>query len=465
MKNFQLREFILELIYILITYNIILYVFKFFRNSTVDNNNKGYYVIVFVGLYLSTISIIAVPLFQYEHTNINLDTLSEELDKCSISQNSYDDEYAKFFLINNEEDNETNTNSNDNETNTNSNDNEENTNSNDNEENTNSNDNETNTNSNDNEENTNSNDNEENTNSNDNEENTNSNDNETNTNSNDNEEKSNIDQNLSDINESLKEDYDKILESNPNDIVSLWGIAINFAWNQLERDKMKMESEYRQVKTENISDQKKFKYKEKLISWYYDEESRILSVLDHEKIKLSKIGGILLKYKDNPEYDTYVYDYYTLDSSILEKLNISEPPKRNKIDIDSKLIIFIAGWLIKTKYMPFALIVGIFGFGLLGSSISNLLLNNKDNSKSKTSINSTYIFIVIRGFTASLLAFLALKGGLIILSVNSNLNPYALYFICFISAVYSQYIWNWAKLTLEKLLKSTEKKGWFKKGV
>ncbi|MBI9052099.1 MAG: hypothetical protein JEZ00_21975 [Anaerolineaceae bacterium] len=112
---------------------------------------------------------------------------------------------------------------------------------------------------------------------------------------------------------------------------------------------------------------------------------------------------------------------------------------------------YVASWLIQTESLALAQIVGMLGFGFLGSTVSSLL-RRKNNRKNDQPHN--LIRIIIQGSSAALVIFLAVKGGLTILNVAENEpNSYMLFLLCLIAAVYSEEVWLDAEAYFKKLMK------------
>lgn len=106
----------------------------------------------------------------------------------------------------------------------------------------------------------------------------------------------------------------------------------------------------------------------------------------------------------------------------------------------------IAQWLIKPLSMALVLIVGMLGFGLFGAVISTFVKEAKEPVDKDGVIIRDITGVIVRGVSAAVVIFLAVKGGLAIFSSGEGEpNPYALFFTCLIGAVYSEKIWEWAK--------------------
>lgn len=111
---------------------------------------------------------------------------------------------------------------------------------------------------------------------------------------------------------------------------------------------------------------------------------------------------------------------------------------------------WISNWLIKTRSNEMALIVGMIGFGLLGAGISTLLKNKKAPDEMlifKDNITAT----LLGGFSAALIIFLTVKGGIMIFTTaDVEPNQYSLFFLCMVGAVFSEQVWKKAQKQLSK---------------
>lgn len=109
---------------------------------------------------------------------------------------------------------------------------------------------------------------------------------------------------------------------------------------------------------------------------------------------------------------------------------------------------FMANYLIKTQSSELVLLMGMFGFGLLGASLLSFQqINNNGNFinafKTKPLILN-FGNVLARGFGAALVIYLATKGGLAIFSAGTttDANGYILLLTCFVGAVFSERVWN-----------------------
>lgn len=117
---------------------------------------------------------------------------------------------------------------------------------------------------------------------------------------------------------------------------------------------------------------------------------------------------------------------------------------------------FMANYLIKTQSSELVLLMGMFGFGLLGASL--LAFRQSDGTSNDNVIESfktkpliiNFGNVLARGFGAALVIYLATKGGLAIFSAgtSTDANGYILLLTCFVGAVFSEKVWNKIQKTL-----------------
>ena len=106
----------------------------------------------------------------------------------------------------------------------------------------------------------------------------------------------------------------------------------------------------------------------------------------------------------------------------------------------------MARWLLKAESLDVALITGMLGFGLLGAAISTVVRKGALLESGDRTLISDLIGVIINGFSAAIVVFLAALGGLAIFSVSEagnamEPNPYALFLACLTAAVFSEDVW------------------------
>jgi hypothetical protein len=104
----------------------------------------------------------------------------------------------------------------------------------------------------------------------------------------------------------------------------------------------------------------------------------------------------------------------------------------------------VARWLLQTKSLPLALITGMLGFGLLGSAIATFVRGGAE--RGQVSLAAEVTSVLVRGLSAAVVVFLAVKGGLAIFSTgDSEPNAYVVFLTCLVGAVFSEDVWTWAR--------------------
>jgi len=167
----------------------------------------------------------------------------------------------------------------------------------------------------------------------------------------------------------------------------------------------------------------------------------------------------------------------------LDTSDFPPPPDRPPLGADLGPFRFVASWLLRMESMPLALIVGLLGFGLLGSACSTFVRERRASSQSEQNqpppsgspenqphpradqqnlpspsgsqpdrpLVSDLAGVLIRGLSAAIVVFLAVEGGLAVFSnPNAIPNPYVLLLTCLVGAVYSETVWEWAEGNLNQ---------------
>jgi hypothetical protein len=125
-------------------------------------------------------------------------------------------------------------------------------------------------------------------------------------------------------------------------------------------------------------------------------------------------------------------------------LSNSEMPSRSTTDPSLSLFGTMAGWLLATESRDLTLITGLLGFGLFGA-LSASFIRPDIAAANPQGANGTYNSVFIRGIAAAVLVYLVVVGGLAVFTRGSTPNPYAVYFACFVAAVFSEDVWDWAR--------------------
>lgn len=107
----------------------------------------------------------------------------------------------------------------------------------------------------------------------------------------------------------------------------------------------------------------------------------------------------------------------------------------------------VARWLLRTGSLDLTLIAGMLGFGLLGAAISTDVRKGALLQSRNQTLISDLMGVIIRGFSAAIVVFLATMGGLAVFSVSeagqpTEPNPYVLFLTCLAAAVFSEDVWR-----------------------
>jgi hypothetical protein len=131
------------------------------------------------------------------------------------------------------------------------------------------------------------------------------------------------------------------------------------------------------------------------------------------------------------------------------------PPVRPELGARLGPFSGIALWLLKTETLSLVLIAGLFGFGLLGAAASTIIRERGTQNAPGTPLVRDLPSVIVRGLTAAIVVFLAVKGGLAIFGTGSpDPNPYVLMLTCLVAAVFSEPVWAGAQSYLERLVRN-----------
>jgi hypothetical protein len=107
-------------------------------------------------------------------------------------------------------------------------------------------------------------------------------------------------------------------------------------------------------------------------------------------------------------------------------------------------------WLLNTESPPLALITGLLGFGFFGALAASFVRRVALTQDRALPPAGWILPALISGVAAATLVFLAALGGLP--PFTQNPNSYAVFLTCFIAAVFSENVWEWARRRQEAQL-------------
>jgi len=172
----------------------------------------------------------------------------------------------------------------------------------------------------------------------------------------------------------------------------------------------------------------------------------LLASLPAFRQQLQKAQDSLIKkgyYNQYFEFgQTYNFDY--LVSSAAPWNYTALLPEPEKPGADWSFIGAFASWLITPHSMDVIMIAGMLGFGMFGASLSTVIVQTGQGTPN--SFASNLMRVVLKGFAAAIIIFLASKAGIAAFNNGSNdPNPYVLFFTCMGGAIFSDRIWDWVK--------------------
>jgi hypothetical protein len=199
-------------------------------------------------------------------------------------------------------------------------------------------------------------------------------------------------------------------------------------------------------------------------AWFRQELNGMEARVADCRRRIANADGLINSYASQSQDPSWIETMNQIlsqsDKDIREAcqlIGVSAPvPGRRDLGSNMGPFSYIASWLLRTESLPLAQIVGLLGFGLLGSAVSSLVRNSAQRPKN-TPLVEELATVIIRGATAAVVVFLAVKGGLAIFtSGESNPNSYVLLLTCLIAAVFSEDVWAEAHKRLNKELSGDE---------
>jgi hypothetical protein len=251
-------------------------------------------------------------------------------------------------------------------------------------------------------------------------------------------------------------------------------LVINLMKEQEQRRSKAIDA-YKAALLEKTAIRERSKYRAELKAWIQSRWSvfgtvlyykpRFESIIRGETIQITRIERDSALQTNNKLVDSMYTSLHTATdnweenmSSLEEKVfgikNMDENntvPDKPKIGEQYGIFQSMSGWLLRTESMSLALIVGLFGFGLLGSMGSTFIrhrIRKGRDSNMKDPVPNLPA-VLINGISSAIVVFLAVKGTLVVFSgKESGINPYVLFFTCLVAAVFSEDIWKWAQKKL-----------------
>jgi len=114
----------------------------------------------------------------------------------------------------------------------------------------------------------------------------------------------------------------------------------------------------------------------------------------------------------------------------------------------------IMGWLLRIESYTLVVIVGLVGFGFLGAAGASFIKEHNRRRTKGGPLVENLADVLIKGFTAALVVFLGMQGGLALLANNDQATPNnnLIFFLALVAAVFSDTAWDWARQRFERTI-------------
>ncbi|MEM6321116.1 MAG: hypothetical protein AAF960_25865 [Bacteroidota bacterium] len=217
---------------------------------------------------------------------------------------------------------------------------------------------------------------------------------------------------------------------------------INSVFRDIEQLRDRAVARMKITDNSNINPRLRLKDKSELSGWYLENRSSLLSYLNSQQAAINIYTTDLLRGGNLSDF----FSYQQILSGLSEKIKykITKIPSRPTLGSDLGVFTLFTGWLLSVESYPLVIIIGLIGFGLLGAGGSTFI--REQSKDKKEALIDDLAGVLIKGFTAAIVVFLGVQGSLAVLTTNTgNLNAYALFFVSFVAAVFSDDAWGWAK--------------------
>jgi hypothetical protein len=217
---------------------------------------------------------------------------------------------------------------------------------------------------------------------------------------------------------------------------------VNSIFREIEQLKDRAIARMKITDNSNINPRLRLKDKSELSGWYLENRSNLIRYLNSQQSAINNYTTELLSGGEASAYFSFQQILKGFSESI--KYKTTKIPATPTLGSDLGVFTFFTGWLLSVESYPLVIIIGLIGFGLLGAGGSTFI--KEQSNDNKQILIDDLAGVLIKGFTAAIVIFLGVQGSLAVLTTNTgNLNAYALFFVSFVAAVFSDDAWNWAK--------------------
>ncbi|MFZ1678598.1 MAG: hypothetical protein WAT91_15060, partial [Saprospiraceae bacterium] len=219
-------------------------------------------------------------------------------------------------------------------------------------------------------------------------------------------------------------------------------LEINSIFRDIETLKSRAVNRMKMTDLSDITPRLKLKDKSQLATWYLTNRTNLLNYLYSQETFIHNFTNEL-QYQTNLDHASIKNLLATEQTTT--KPDITELKERPSLGSDLGVFTFFTGWLLMSESYSLVIIIGLIGFGLLGAGGSTFIREQTIKTNQSLLIEDLP-GVMIKGFTAAIVVFLGVQGGLAVLTnTETDVNAYALFFVTFVAAVFSEDAWSWAK--------------------
>ncbi len=217
-------------------------------------------------------------------------------------------------------------------------------------------------------------------------------------------------------------------------------IDVNLIFRELEQAEVRVIERMKHTDHSGLNLELGRKDRDSLSVWYLKNRDRLISNLNVKLAEINNFTSYILKGGDIND-STFYEPLYMENSEKFNFINLPKPPEPGS---DLGIFNMFTGWLFNTGSSSLVIIIGLIGFGLLGAAGSTFIREREKNDQK--ALIDDFTGVLVKGFTAAIVVFLGVQGGLSILTTDpGDLNSHALFFVTFVAAVFSDEAWGWAK--------------------
>lgn len=236
--------------------------------------------------------------------------------------------------------------------------------------------------------------------------------------------------------------------------VPVWNANRDFAYRALVTRKNSAIETFRSQTALGLGGREVVSHDAELQDWLTDQRDRIYAQLNRcLAAGREVIAASLMSEAKSTETASRTFSRAPADISTAESYcdipvfgtGTDAPGRTNRVEGLTSFIRDWTRWLIGPESMPLIIIVGLVGFSFLGAGLSRVIRLGVGRQLENLSL-SDLLLVILSGASAALLIFLASYGGLVVLGASdSDPNPYVVFALCFVAAIFSEDVWAWAR--------------------